>query len=99
MKTTLSKLKIERETLISVHNDFEIKFDLLSNERIHLFENIKELEDNNLKRGQSERSGLLIEGARGNPYYDVSTGLGFTKSHSLEKANKSLNDFIKSRRD
>ena len=26
----------------------------------------------------------------------MSTGLGFTKSHSLEKANKSLNDFIKS---
>ena len=35
----------------SVHNDFEIKFDLLRNEKIHLFENIKELEGNNLKRG------------------------------------------------
>ena len=97
LKTTLSKLKIEHETLISVHNDFEIKFDLLTNETIHLFEQIKKLEDNNLKSGQYERYiGLLIKEARENPYYNVSTFLGFTKLHSLEMANKSLNDFIKS---
>ena len=96
MKTTLSKLQQPHEALISDHGEVEIKFALLSKERIYLYKKIKELEDNNLKRGQSERSiGLLIEGARENPYYNVSTGLGFTKSHSLEKANKSLNDFYK----
>ena len=76
----MSKLQLQHEALISDHGEVEIKFALLTNERIHLYEKIKELEDNNLKRGQSERSiGLLIEGARENLYYDVSTGLGFTK--------------------
>jgi len=51
---SLTELQRTHETLISVHEDFKIKFHMISKERIELFQKIKELTEINLKRGQSK---------------------------------------------
>ena len=48
------------DTLINVREDFKIKFHMLSKERVETFKKIKELEEINLKRGQSEHSLSLL---------------------------------------
>ena len=50
LTSTLTELQKTHDTLISVHEDFKIKFHMLSKERVALFKKIKELEDNNFVR-------------------------------------------------
>ena len=60
LTSNLTELQTTHDTLISVHEDFKIKFHMLSKERVELFKKIKELEEINLKRGQSEQSLSLL---------------------------------------
>ena len=77
-----------------MHEDFKIKFHMLSKERVELFKKIKELEEINLKRGQSEQSlSLLTQNLNENPFYKAKPGLGLFENQTLRRAPSNLYDF------
>ncbi|KAJ9552446.1 hypothetical protein OSB04_016491 [Centaurea solstitialis] len=54
----------------------------------------KELEENNLKRGQSEHTlSLLTKQTTQHPFYQAKPGLGHSENHILEKAHVHLYNF------
>ncbi|KAJ9545332.1 hypothetical protein OSB04_025039 [Centaurea solstitialis] len=91
LKNKLLSLISSHDELKSCHGELELKFQLLSEERTRLFSKIKELEDNNLKRGQSEQTlHILTAHANNNPFYHAKPGLGHTEKHVLDKAPSNL---------
>ncbi|KAJ9561683.1 hypothetical protein OSB04_006843 [Centaurea solstitialis] len=87
----LLSLNTSHDELKSCHGELELKFKLLSEERTKLFSKIKELEDNNLKRGQSEQTlHILTAHANNNPFYHAKPGLGHSDKNILDKAPSHL---------
>ncbi|KAJ9560513.1 hypothetical protein OSB04_005673 [Centaurea solstitialis] len=87
-------LNTSHDELKSSHGELELKFKLLSEERTKLFSKIKELEDNNLKRGQSEQTlHILTAHANNNPFYHAKPGLGHSEKNILDKAPSNLYTF------
>ncbi|KAJ9566847.1 hypothetical protein OSB04_002813 [Centaurea solstitialis] len=94
LSNKLSCLLKAHEELNSNHGELNIKFQLLSEERTRLFSKIKELEDNNFKRGQSEQTlSILTQHAKKNPFYTAKPGLGLSENHVLDKAPSHLYNF------
>ncbi|KAJ9557083.1 hypothetical protein OSB04_011697 [Centaurea solstitialis] len=63
-------------------------------ERTKLFIKIEELEENNLKRGQSEHTlSLLTKQTTQHPFYQAKPGLGHSEKNILEKAPAHLYNF------
>ncbi|KAJ9555952.1 hypothetical protein OSB04_010566 [Centaurea solstitialis] len=90
----LLSLNTSHDELKSSHGELELKFKLLSEERTKLFSKIKELEDNNLKRGQSEQTlHILTAHANNNPFYHAKPGLGHSDKNILDKAPSHLYTF------
>ncbi|KAJ9536355.1 hypothetical protein OSB04_un000473 [Centaurea solstitialis] len=87
-------LQNSHDELNSSHGELKLKFQLLSEERTKLFTRIKELEDNNFKRGQSEQTlSILTMHANNNPFYHAKPGLGHVENHVLDKAPSNLYNF------
>ena len=58
------------------------------------FQKIKELEDINRKRGQSEQTlNLLTNNLKEKPFYKAKSSLGFSENNTLKKAPNTLYDF------
>ncbi|KAJ9551774.1 hypothetical protein OSB04_015819 [Centaurea solstitialis] len=90
----LLSLNTSHDELKSSYGELELKFKLLSKERTKLFSKIKELEDNNLKRGQSEQTlHILTAHANNNPFYHAKPGLGHSDKNILDKAPSHLYTF------
>ncbi|KAJ9566218.1 LOW QUALITY PROTEIN: hypothetical protein OSB04_002184 [Centaurea solstitialis] len=94
LETALNDLQRKHDFLKSEKGELEVKFQLLSDEREKLFTKIKELEDLNVKRGQTEHTlKLLTNNLNKNPFYDVKTGLGISENTVLQKAPDNLYNF------
>ncbi|KAJ9556631.1 hypothetical protein OSB04_011245 [Centaurea solstitialis] len=76
LETGLNDLQRKHDFLKSEKGELEVKFQLLSDEREKLFTKIKDLEDLNLKRGQTEQTfKLLTNNLNKNPFYDAPDNL------------------------
>ncbi|KAJ9540465.1 hypothetical protein OSB04_026971 [Centaurea solstitialis] len=94
LETAMNDLQRKHDFLKSEKGELEVKFQLLSDEREKLFTKIKELEDLNVKRGQTEQTlKLLTNNLNKNPFYDVKTGLGISENTVLQKAPDNLYNF------
>ncbi|KAJ9561267.1 hypothetical protein OSB04_006427 [Centaurea solstitialis] len=94
LETKLHDLQRSHDEIESSHEELKLKFHILSEERTKLFVKIEELEENNLKRGQSEHTlSLLTKQTTQHPFYQAKPGLGHSEKSILEKAPAHLYNF------
>ncbi|KAJ9566731.1 hypothetical protein OSB04_002697 [Centaurea solstitialis] len=94
LENKLLDLQRSHDEIESSREELKLKFHLLSLERTKLFVKIEELEENNLKRGQSEHTlSLLTKQTTQHPFYQAKPGLGHSEKSILEKAPAHLYNF------
>ncbi|KAJ9539351.1 hypothetical protein OSB04_032084 [Centaurea solstitialis] len=94
LETKLLDLQKSHDEIESSREELKLKFHILSLERTKLFIKIEELEENNLKRGQSEHTlSLLTKQTTQHPFYQAKPGLGHSEKSILEKAPAHLYNF------
>ncbi|KAJ9564618.1 hypothetical protein OSB04_000584 [Centaurea solstitialis] len=94
LENKLLDLQRSHDEIESSREELKLKFHLLSLERTKLFVKIEELEENNLKRGQSEHTlSLLTKQTTQHPFYQAKPGLGHSEKNILEKAPAHLYNF------
>ncbi|KAJ9541871.1 hypothetical protein OSB04_028377 [Centaurea solstitialis] len=94
LETKLLDLKKSHDEIESSREELKLKFHILSLERTKLLIKIEELEENNLKRGQSEHTlSLLTKQTTQHPFYQAKPGLGHSEKSILEKAPAHLYNF------
>ncbi|KAJ9565209.1 hypothetical protein OSB04_001175 [Centaurea solstitialis] len=94
LENKLLYLQRSHDEIESSREELKLKFHLLSLERTKLFVKIEELEENNLKRGQSEHTlSLLTKQTTQHPFYQAKHGLGHSEKSILEKAPAHLYNF------
>ncbi|KAJ9556919.1 hypothetical protein OSB04_011533 [Centaurea solstitialis] len=94
LENKLLDLQRSHDEIESSREELKLKFHILSEERTKLFVKIEELEENNLKRGQSEHTlSLLTKHTTQHPFYQAKPGLGHSEKSILEKAPAHLYNF------
>ncbi|KAJ9564805.1 hypothetical protein OSB04_000771 [Centaurea solstitialis] len=94
LENKLLDLQRSHDEIESSREELKLKFHILSEERTKLFVKIEELEENNLKRGQSEHTlSLLTKQTTQHPFYQAKPGLGHSENNILEKAPAHLYNF------
>ncbi|KAJ9544583.1 hypothetical protein OSB04_024290 [Centaurea solstitialis] len=94
LENKLLDLQRSHDEIESSREELKLKFHILSEERTKLFVKIEELEENNLKRGQSEHTlSLLTKQTTQHPFYQAKPGLGHSEKSILEKAPAHLYNF------
>ncbi|KAJ9542979.1 hypothetical protein OSB04_029485 [Centaurea solstitialis] len=87
-------LQRSHDEIESSREELKPKFNILSEERTKMFSKIEELEEINLKRGQSEHTlNHLTKQTTQHPFYQDKPGLGHAEKHVLEKAPANLYNF------
>ncbi|KAI3669098.1 hypothetical protein L6452_40321 [Arctium lappa] len=96
LKAKILELERDLVNLNSEKGEFKIKFEACSQERNEAYCKIKQLEDLNLKRGQTEQTlNLLTNILQDVKFYNAKTGLGLTENDVLKKAPENLYHFEK----
>ncbi|KAJ9536444.1 hypothetical protein OSB04_un000379 [Centaurea solstitialis] len=94
LENKLLDLQRSHDEIESSREELKLKFHILYEERTKLFIKIEELEENNLKRGQSEHTlSLLTKQTTQHPFYQAKPRLGHLDNHILEKAPTHLYNF------
>ncbi|KAI3672510.1 hypothetical protein L6452_38599 [Arctium lappa] len=96
LKNKIAELEKDIVNLNSEKGDFKIKFEACFQERNEAYCKIKQLEDLNLKRGQTEQTlNLLTNKLQDVRFYNAKTGLGFEENDVFKRAPENLYNFDK----
>ncbi|KAJ9542663.1 hypothetical protein OSB04_029169 [Centaurea solstitialis] len=87
-------VEVSSSLALTSREELKLKFHVLSEERTKQFSKIEELEETNLKRGQSEHTlNLFTKQTTQHPCYQAKPGLGHVEKCVLEKAPANLYNF------
>ncbi|KAI3715524.1 hypothetical protein L6452_22509 [Arctium lappa] len=96
LKRKISGLEKDLVNLNAEKGEFKIKFEVCYQERNEAFTKIKQLEDINMKRGQTEKTlNLLTNKLQDERFYKLKPGLGVPTNEILKKAPEHLYNFDK----
>ncbi|KAI3729623.1 hypothetical protein L6452_18284 [Arctium lappa] len=96
LNSKISELEKDLVNLNAEKSDFQLKFEACFQERNEAYCKIKQLEDLNLKRGQTEQTlNLLTNKLQDVRFYNVKKGLGFELKTVLKRAPENLYNFDK----
>ncbi|KAI3685607.1 hypothetical protein L6452_34857 [Arctium lappa] len=96
LNSKIFELEKDLVNLNAEKGDFQLKFEACFQERNEAYCKIKQLEDLNLKRGQTEQIlNLLTNKLQDVRFYNVKKGLGFEPNTVLKRAPENLYNFDK----
>ncbi|KAI3715738.1 hypothetical protein L6452_22725 [Arctium lappa] len=96
LKEKISGLETDLVNLNAEKGEFQIKFEVCYKERNEAYTKIKQLEDINMKRGQTEQTlNLLTNKLQDERFYKLKPGLGVPINEILKKAPEHLYNFDK----
>ncbi|KAJ9546668.1 hypothetical protein OSB04_019211 [Centaurea solstitialis] len=94
LESQISEMKSALVNLESEKAEYMIKYEVCFQDRSEAYAKIKQLEDLNIKRGQTQQTlKLLINNLKDTRFYNPKMGLGLPENDVLKKAPKGLYQF------
>ncbi|KAJ9539054.1 hypothetical protein OSB04_031787 [Centaurea solstitialis] len=94
LESQISEMKSALVNLESEKAEYMIKYEVCFQDRSEAYAKIKQLEDLNIKRGQTQQTlKLLTNNLKDTRFYNPKMGLGLPKNDVLKKAPKGLYQF------